>query len=161
MPEQDYIVVYEEDVEEGALEEQDRLVLDVASQVGALQGSVDVETDVGVESVDEPNYLGTIGLLVTLAGLVFALAAVFYFSSAYPDAWYGKGGVLDIGAQRGVLILAVLGSILLLVGNVLTYYGRSTSVRAVLHSFALVERISRGRKPAEEIVEAEVVGQVG
>ncbi len=158
MAEQDYLVIYEEEVDDDSVAEQDRVVLDVASRVGALQGSVDVETDVGVESVDEPNHWGTIGLIVTLAGLIFALAAVFYFSAAYPDAWYGKGGILDIGAQRGVLILAVLGSTLLIIGNLLTYYGRATNVRTVLHSFALVERISQGPVD-EDIVEAEVVGQ--
>ncbi len=157
MPEQDYIVVYEEEYDDSSPAEEDRLVLDVASRVGALQGSVDVETDVMVSSVDQPNHWGTIGVLVTLAGFIFAMGAVFYFSSAYPDAWYGADGVLDIGAQRGVLILAVLGSILLIGGNVLSYYGRSTEVRTTLHSLALVERISQSFP--SDVVEAEVVGQ--
>ncbi|MGB0652581.1 MAG: hypothetical protein ACPGQL_05225 [Thermoplasmatota archaeon] len=141
--ERDYLILYEEP-DEGEVE--DRLTVNVEASAADLQGSVDVQTDFGVESVEKANALGLIGLIVAVVGAVMGIAAVIWFGVAYPDAWYGDDGTPpETGVQRSIAVLASLSFIVLMAGNLMTYYGRTTKSDAVLNQFALVEHVPKSQ----------------
>lgn len=123
---QDYLVVYEEDIEGPAFDE---VVIDVARK---QEKPKHFDADFSIKVTNKAGVFATIGLIMALlGGLVSIFTAIFYILN-YPQEWWDAPGD---SIPRLTAALAIIGVLLLIVGNLLVGFGRQ------LHAFGTLNAI--------------------
>lgn len=141
MKQEEFLVIYEEDRtdDQGDLEG-DALVLDIRRLKRALHTEIDIETGVSVELSNTSSAMGLIGVIVSFVGAVLGLAATVYFALRYPEAWFVNDEVAGEAVRRLTAILAMAGGLLLILGLVLTIYGRRVTAQGRVDDAHIVEK---------------------
>lgn len=130
----DYLVIYEETDPDG-LPADDVLVLDIES-TSKPRGEMDVQQKLDIGLTNTTSRAGTAGFIITVLGSVLGAGVLIFFASLYPDQWYSGGP----GVVRTIIGLATLALILLVVGTILTHYGRRIKARGELKDVRIVEK---------------------
>ncbi|MEA3190878.1 MAG: hypothetical protein QOD77_1460 [Thermoplasmata archaeon] len=133
----DYLVIYEEPDPDG-LPADDVLVLDIETHQ-QTRGEVDVQQKVDLELANTTSRLGTVGFATTILGALAGIATLVTFAYVYPDRYYLATGV-DNGAVRLIVVMATVSLLLLVVGTILTHYGRRIRARGKLSDVRIVEK---------------------
>ncbi len=133
-PDRDYLVIYEETDPDG-LPADDVLVLDIES-ASNQRGEMDVQQKVDIGLTNTTSRAGTAGMIITVLGSLLGAGTLITFASIYPGQWYGGGA----GVVRGTIGLATLALVLLVVGTILTHYGRRIKARGELKDVRIVEK---------------------
>lgn len=137
-PENDYLVIFEEPDPDG-LPADDVLVLDIEAPQGT-RGEVDVQQKVDLELANTTSRLGTVGFATTILGALAGVATLVTFAAVYPDRYYLATGGVDNSAVRLLVMLAAVSLLLLVVGTILTHYGRRIRARGKLSDVRIVEK---------------------
>jgi len=132
-PERDYLVIYEEPDPYG-LPADDTLVLDI-EQGNQARPEVDVRQKVAVELTNTTSRLGTFGFALCSVGAALGAILAIAFAVIFPQDWYGHDDV-----NRTVILLSGLSLVLMIVGTVLTHYGRRIQARGRLSDVRIVEK---------------------
>ncbi|MES2154298.1 MAG: hypothetical protein V4510_04105 [bacterium] len=141
-PDRDYLVIYEETDPDG-LPADDVLVLDIESSQ-QQRGEMDVQQKLDIGLTNTTSRAGTAGFIITVLGSVLGASLLVYFASIYPAEWY-RGG----SAVRTTIALATISLILLVVGTILTHYGRRIKARGELKDVRIVEKESQQKMAFE------------
>jgi uncharacterized membrane protein len=136
----DYLVIYEEPDPDG-LPADDALLLDIDAGQPVSLGEVDLEQKLDLELSNNTNSTGTVGFGLAILGALVAVVACIMFAVSYPDPWYTTSGALSgTGMIPATLIVGVLGALTMLVGVILTHYGRRIQARGNLSRMRIVEK---------------------
>jgi hypothetical protein len=122
----DYLVVYEEDIDGPG---EDEVFIDVEMPAEPKKS---YEADFSVTVTNKAGILATIGLILAIfGGLVSLFTAAFYILN-YPQEWWDTPGD---SIPRLTAALALTGTLLLIIGNLLVGFGRQ------LHAFGSLNAI--------------------
>jgi hypothetical protein len=141
--ERDYLVIYEEPDPYG-LPSDDVLVLDIDART-PKRGEVDVQQKLDLELTNTTSRLGTAGFATTMLGCVLGLVLMVAFAVIYPQDWY-SGSATTV---RTMILLSVLTIALMIMGTVLTHYGRRIQARSKLSDVRIIEKASQSRASFE------------
>src|SRR5205085_10668502 len=87
------------------------------------------------------NMLGTVGFTTTLLGALLAVGLMVYFAIQYPSSWYSAtGAISDFGQVRTMILLAVLALLTMIVGTMMTHYGKRIQARGSLSDVRIIEK---------------------
>ncbi len=136
-PDRDYLVIYEETDPDG-LPADDTLVLDIES-ASNQRGEMDVQQKLDIGLTNTTSRAGTAGFIITTIGSLLGIGLLIYFATIYPDQWYGGGA----SVVRSTIGGATLALVLLVVGTILTHYGRRIKARGELKDVRIVEKESQ------------------
>jgi uncharacterized membrane protein len=136
----DYLVIYEEPDPDG-MPTDDSLLLDIDAGQPVSLGEVDLEQKLDLELSNNTNSTGTVGFALACVGALVAVVACIMFGTSYPDPWYTTSGSLSGTSMiPATLIVGVLGALTMLVGVILTHYGRRIQARGNLSRMRIVEK---------------------
>ncbi|HEX2066444.1 MAG TPA: hypothetical protein VHI93_06500, partial [Candidatus Thermoplasmatota archaeon] len=139
----DYLVIYEEPDPYG-LPSDDVLVLDIDART-PKRGEVDVQQKLDLELTNTTSRLGTVGFATTMAGCLLGLSLMVAFALLYPQDWYGGSA----STVRTMILLSVACIALMIVGTVLTHYGRRIQASSRLSDVRIIEKASQARAQLE------------
>lgn len=144
-PERDFLVIYEEDDE--GLPGDDHLVLDIESPQSPSRGELDVKQRLDLELSNTTSQKGTMGFILTCIGAVLGLGLIAFFLASYPDQWYNQanGALVRGGPIKPTLLVGIVTILVLLVGTILTHYGRRIQARGNLSQVRIVEKTSQNK----------------
>lgn len=143
-PQRDFLVIYEE--EDEGLPGDDHLVLDIESPQAPARGELDVQQRLDLELSNTTNRMGTTGFVLSCIGGVLGLGLIIFFLSTYPGHWYDDGGnYVKGGPIKPTILWGATSLIVLIVGTVLTHYGRRIQARGNLSQVRIVEKASHQR----------------
>lgn len=141
--ERDYLVIYEEPDPYG-LPSDDVLVLDIDAR-SPKRGQVDVQQKLDLELTNTTSRLGTLGFATTMLGCVLGIGLMVMFAIIYPQDWYSGSA----STVRTMILLSVLTIALMIVGTVMTHYGRRIQARSRLSDVRIIEKASQNRASFE------------
>lgn len=147
-PERDYLVIFEEADTDG-LPTDDTLVLDIESPAQKQRGEMDVQQKLDIGLTNTTSRLGTAGFVVTILGTALAAVLMVWFAMVYPGQWYDSKGAVNTGLVRSVALLAVIAVLMLVVGTIMTHYGRRIKARGELRDVRIVEKESQSQMSFE------------
>jgi hypothetical protein len=140
--ERDYLVIYEEPDPYG-LPADDTLVLDI-EQPNPGRSEVDVQQKVQLELSNTTSRLGTFGFSLCTAGAVLGVILMVWFARIYPFGWHGDGA-----SNRALILLSALALVCMIIGTVLTHYGRRIRAHGRLSDVRIIEKVPQGRASLE------------
>lgn len=143
-PERDYLVIFEESDVDG-LPSDDTLVLDIEAPPQRQRGEMDVQQKLDIGLTNTTSRLGTAGFAVTIAGTALAAIVMVWFGMAYPGQWYDAAGGVNAGLVRNLALLAILAVLALVVGTIMTHYGRRIKARGELRDVRIVEKEAKSQ----------------
>lgn len=141
--ERDYLVIYEEPDPYG-LPSDDVLVLDIDART-PKRGEVDVQQKLDLELTNSTSRLGTAGFATTMLGCLLGVVLMVAFAVIYPQDWYTGSP----GTVRAMILLSVATIALMIVGTVLTHYGRRIQASSRLSDVRIIEKQSQSRASFE------------
>jgi VIT1/CCC1 family predicted Fe2+/Mn2+ transporter len=141
--ERDYLVIYEEPDPYG-LPSDDVLVLDIDART-PKRGEVDVQQKLDLELTNSTSRLGTAGFATTMVGCLLGVILMIAFAVIYPQDWYSGSA----GTVRAMILLSVATIALMIVGTVLTHYGRRIQASSRLSDVRIIEKASQNRASFE------------
>ncbi|MFO1534239.1 MAG: hypothetical protein ABR586_01095, partial [Thermoplasmatota archaeon] len=141
--ERDYLVIYEEPDPYG-LPSDDVLVLDIDART-PRRGEVDVQQKLDLELTNSTSRLGTAGFATTMLGCLLGVVLMVAFAILYPQDWYTGSP----GTVRAMILLSVATIALMIVGTVLTHYGRRIQASSRLSDVRIIEKASQSRASFE------------
>lgn len=136
---QEFLVFVEED-EDGF--EEDRLVLDVGRRAPPRLPELVVRPEIEVDLVNRSSRIATVGLASGVFGALVGLAALVAFAVTFPQEWFTPQGALrrDAAVMWFTTLFAVVGGAALVVGAVLTYYGRRLAAEGRIRELHVMQR---------------------
>ena len=135
----DFLVVFEEPDPYG-LPADDALILDIESEV-VKRGQVDVQQKLDLALTNTTSRLGTFGFILSCVGALLGAILLILFAVNYPAGWYNANGAVESNLfVKGTLFMAIVTTLILVAGTVLTHYGRRIHARGSLSDVRLVER---------------------
>ncbi|MHB8634472.1 MAG: hypothetical protein ACYDBQ_11010 [Thermoplasmatota archaeon] len=139
-PQRDFLVIYEEDDE--GLPGDDHLVLDIESPQQAARGELDVQQRLDLELSNKTNRMGTTGFAVSCLGGLLGAGLLLFFLVSYPGQWYNAstGAISRAGPLKPTVVVGAITLIMLIVGTLLTHYGRRIQARGNLSQVRIVEK---------------------
>lgn len=144
-PERDFLVIYEEDDDDG-LPTDDHLILDVESPKTTTRGKLDVQQKLDLELSNTTNRMGTIGFVLSVVGAFLGFVILIGFALTFPDQWYDDSGATNATtAVRLTTISSVFTLILLIVGTIMTNYGRRIQARGNLTQVRIIEKSAHAK----------------
>lgn len=141
--ERDYLVIYEEPDPYG-LPSDDVLVLDIDART-PRRGEVDVQQKLDLELTNTTSRLGTAGFATAMLGCLLGVVLMVAFAIIYPQDWY-SGSAATV---RTMILLSVATIALMIVGTVLTHYGRRIQASSRLSDVRIIEKQSQSRASFE------------
>jgi hypothetical protein len=139
----DYLVVYEEPDQDG-LPTEDGLLLDIDAGQPVSLGELDVEQKLDLELANQTNWVGRLGFVLSVIGALIGFGVLAYIGTTYPDEWYDEG-ILDTSKMAQTAPAAVLALLCLLIGVIMTHYGRRIQARGNLSRIRIVEKAFQPR----------------
>lgn len=140
-PERDYLVIFDEPDDSG-LPSDDSLVLDVDTGPASPRGELDVQQKLDLDLRNDRTRWGTLGFVVCLIGAALGIGLLAAFAVNYPGDYYRENLSINPEPIPTMLALAVVSLVLLIVGTIITHYGRRIQARANLTSVRIVEKAS-------------------
>ena len=139
MAETEYLVFVEEDETEA---EEDRLVFQLGRTPVRALGDLEIHPDIEVELVNASSRMATAGLATGLFGSLVGLAALVTFAVSFPGDWFNAAGNLQYEAPVVwfTALFAVVAGGALVLGAVLTYYGRRLQARGRVRGIQVTQR---------------------
>jgi hypothetical protein len=145
MATRDFLVVYEEPDDDG-LPVRDSLTLDIETAAAIPHGEMDVEQKVDIELANSASRAGTVGFSLSAIGAALGFVILLVFSLNSPQNWYdADGAIRGSPLVRTTIIAAVLVLLLMIIGVILTHYGRRIKAKGNLSQVRIVERSSQAR----------------
>ena len=146
MTDRDFLVVYEEPDDDG-LPANDTLTLDIESAAAIPHGEMDVEQKVDLELSNSTNRTGTVGFALACIGAFLGFVLLLIFSFNYPANWYDDDG--NIVSSSALVPFTIVGAVfvilLMIIGVMLTHYGRRMKAKGNLTQMRIVEKSSQAR----------------
>lgn len=145
MAERDFLVIYEETDPDG-LPTNDSLVLDIEAGRPPALGELDVEQNLDLQLTNTTNVAGKVGFVLSCLGALLGAGLMAVFSMSYPAEWYDEtGNVANTTLVRNMVVLSILCLLVLVVGTILTHYGRRIQASGSLSGVRIVEKTSQSR----------------
>jgi hypothetical protein len=143
--ERDFLVIYEEETDDG-LPGDDHLILDIEAPKNPARGELDVQQRLDLSLTNSVSRTGSIGFVLSCVGALSGAALLVFFMASYPSQWYNEAGYLNPAGPFKATIAAGTASIgLLIAGTMMTHYGRRIQARGNLSQVRIVEKAAHSK----------------